>query len=975
MKLHRQFGHATAVKLVKLLRSAGVNRPELESELHKLIDSCKVCITLKRPVPRPVVGLPIAQRFNDVVAMDLKSFGGVYFLVLIDHATRYCASVVINNKKPATIVQALMLMWIPIFGPPAKFLFDNGGEFVNEEMRQLGETFNIKLMTTAAESPWSNGLVEKLNGVLAQNVRKVMEDSRCDTRTALAWAVYARNTLENSSGFSPNQLVFGYNTIFPNVFSGNPAVLEDVSASDVVRDNLNAMHSARQAFVKTESCEKIRRALRHNLRESDAQTVEIGDQVFYKRNDNVKWRGPGVVIGRDGKQVIVKHGGIMVRVHVCRLTPEKGMGRDELPTEDKNMEKGETLSPDQPMITDELIENSNENIVAPDQLNTRETPIVLEENEEIEEYFTPEEDVDSDEEPGEAEENQIDAGSMCMKAENVRVGQRVKGVNVKTGETVTGKIISRAGKSTSTKHRFCYNLQKNDNSVEWYDFEKDIQDLCEVDDDEEVLMFFNDDRVMAAKDSEIENWQNNRVYTEVENKGQPSISVKWVITEKIKGGKPVLKARLVARGFEEDSSELQKDAPTCLKESVKITLAIASSKCWKLQSLDVRSAYLQGAAISREVFLKPPVEYNHGYLWKLNKVVYGLSDAARSWYIRVRDELIALGMSVCPLDSAVFSYVVDGKLEGLVCLYVDDFLYCGTSSFERNVISQVQKEFLVGSIEEDKFKYIGLNIISSPNMKKSTIDQIDYCISIEPMKISRARLNNRLSELTPEEKSEFRSIIGQLNWVATQTRPDIAFDVCELSGCVGKSTVADIVKLNKIVARLTTDCVKITVPRMDDISNCFLECFSDSSYANLPSGGSQGGFIVFLKDGSGNSCPIYWQSRKIRRVVKSTLAAETLALLDGAEAAHFIASIISHLLIIPPIKIACYVDNLSLANAIYSSKLVEDRRLRIDIAVLQDMMKRGELDGVKWVRSEDQLADSLTKRGVSTERLRKAISC
>ena len=41
--------------------------------------------------------------------------------------------------------------------------------------------------------------------------------------------------------------------------------------------------------------------------------------VYYKRNDSNVWRGPGVVIGRDGKQVLVKHGGVYIRVNVCRL--------------------------------------------------------------------------------------------------------------------------------------------------------------------------------------------------------------------------------------------------------------------------------------------------------------------------------------------------------------------------------------------------------------------------------------------------------------------------------------------------------------------------------------------------------------------------------------------------------------------------------------------------------------------------------
>merc|ERR1719423_303100 len=80
------------------------------------------------------------------------------------------------------------------------------------------------------------------------------------------------------------------------------------------------MHAARQEFVKFESNDRLKRALRHNVRPTDSSIIENGDEVYYKRNDSPEWRGPGNVIGKDGKVVIVRHGGTYVRVHVCRLS-------------------------------------------------------------------------------------------------------------------------------------------------------------------------------------------------------------------------------------------------------------------------------------------------------------------------------------------------------------------------------------------------------------------------------------------------------------------------------------------------------------------------------------------------------------------------------------------------------------------------------------------------------------------------------
>ena len=92
IKLHRQFAHPQKEKLLKLLKLAGKDDPELSSEIEKVSVSCKVCQEYGRPPPRPIVGLPMATVFNECVAMDLKCFGNVHLLHLINHA-RECRPV------------------------------------------------------------------------------------------------------------------------------------------------------------------------------------------------------------------------------------------------------------------------------------------------------------------------------------------------------------------------------------------------------------------------------------------------------------------------------------------------------------------------------------------------------------------------------------------------------------------------------------------------------------------------------------------------------------------------------------------------------------------------------------------------------------------------------------------------------------------------------------------------------------------
>lgn len=193
--------------------------------------------------------------------------------------------------------------WIAVSGTLSKILSNNGLEFNNEEMRALGEAFYIMIMTTSAERPRNNGVCERQNAVIGNMVRKITDDSGCDLEMVLAWEVSARNTLSNYFVFSPNQLVFGHNPGLIYSYINNP--LERTPASEIVRDNLNTLHVARKEFQKTESCERLSRALRLNIRVNELDDVLNGDEVFYKHAGSHEWHGPGIVIGRDGKQVLV----------------------------------------------------------------------------------------------------------------------------------------------------------------------------------------------------------------------------------------------------------------------------------------------------------------------------------------------------------------------------------------------------------------------------------------------------------------------------------------------------------------------------------------------------------------------------------------------------------------------------------------------------------------------------------------------
>ena len=183
----------------------------------------------------------------------------------------------------------------------------------------------------------------------------------------------------------------------------------------------------------------------------------------------------------------------------------------------------------------------------------------------------------------------------------------------------------------------------------------------------------------------------------------------------------------------------------------------------------------------------------------------------------------------------------------------------------------------------------------------------------------------RQNEVVTDEKQKMQSVVGQLNWLSTQTRPDISFDICDMSSKLSCATVDDLLYLNKVIKKVKNQEVTLKFSKLIDLSTLAVECYSDASFGNLMNGGSQGGYVIFITDQYSKRNVVSWQSKRIRRVVKSTLAAETMPLLDAAEAGIYIATLIAQALNMSAPLVKCYVDNKSLVDAVLSSTNVEDK--------------------------------------------------
>ena len=110
-------------------------------------------------------------------------------------------------------------------------------------------------------------------------------------------------------------------------------------------------------------------------------------------------------------------------------------------------------------------------------------------------------------------------------------------------------------------------------------------------------------------------------------------------------------------------------------------MVIAAAKGWDLSSFDVETAFLNGERLLRELYCWSPADMKDvdpRRLWKLQKGVFGFTEAPRLWWLRIRKDLLRCGWVEVRAAPATFILLdKSGKLCGILVLHVDDGLLAG----------------------------------------------------------------------------------------------------------------------------------------------------------------------------------------------------------------------------------------------------------------------------------------------------------
>ncbi|XP_057290888.1 uncharacterized protein LOC130613581 [Hydractinia symbiolongicarpus] len=144
-------------------------------------------------------------------------------------------------------------------------------------------------------------------------------------------------------------------------------------------------------------------------------------------------------------------------------------------------------------------------------------------------------------------------------------------------------------------------------------------------------------------------------------------------------------------------------------------------------------------------------------------------------------------------------------------------------------------------------------------------------------------------------------------------------------GSIEDATLSNMRRAIKVLQRAKCEPVELKFKAVGNIEEAKLLVFHDASFANLKGEGSQGGFLIFLANQLNQSLSlISWQSRKLKRVVNSTLSAETMQLIDAAGKGYWIRCLYEEIFNIASL-IQCLTDSKKLYDAVHSTKQVLDK--------------------------------------------------
>ena len=254
-------------------------------------------------------------------------------------------------------------------------------------------------------------------------------------------------------------------------------------------------------------------------------------------------------------------------------------------------------------------------------------------------------------------------------------------------------------------------------------------------------------------------------------------------------GNRVVKARLTARGDQDPEllslvRNQQTSAPTVSTNSKVVTLQVIATLGADVELGDVTGAFLESAELNRQggkLFLRQPSGglpgLHHQQLLEIRLPLYGLNDSPKRWFLEVSNFLRNIGWKSSALDECVFIFFdPESKfLTGVLCLHVDDLLLGGCGTAYSQTINVLRSRFPFRKWKRNQGEFCGSHVSQDVLTKEITVSQSTYALKINKVTV-RARAQPE-DKATPAEIRSLRECNGAVQWLAKESRPDLAVQV------------------------------------------------------------------------------------------------------------------------------------------------------------------------------------------------------
>eukprot|EP00971_Amphidinium_carterae_P351190 6491962-Amphidinium_carterae.1 len=459
------------------------------------------------------------------------------------------------------------------------------------------------------------------------------------------------------------------------------------------------------------------------------------------------------------------------------------------------------------------------------------------------------------------------------------------------------------------------------------------------------------------------------------------------------------KCRVVILGHQDpDARILERHAPVALRCTLHFALQLLATGLphnWHAVGADIATAFLQGSVSQKRpdtlYMLAPqdPIIRESGcFRHRLYRIVgnaYGLPDAPAVFGQKARECFLQTGAVIHPLDTCCFMWRCKQRqpphnLMALAVVHVDDMLLVHHPEFEQ--LALVRSAFAWGSWTSYSAQRPGTLMFLGKELQIEANGVLLHQQTFtRETKVAAATTRGRPEEvLEGSALTEFRSLVGCLQWLSGGSRADLSASTSLLQS--GNPTRAQLRGLQQTVqfAQQTssTGARFYPIPLQDII----LVGYADASFNNADGHKSQLGMVIvaahrdILRPGTeADVSLIDWKSHRSRRVTRSTLSAESIALDATIDHVQFLAALWG---------IALYdkerrdpsgyvgwtvcTDCRSLYDAVTQANTVtEEKRVLIDVCAMREALQEGAqhhayLDAKpRWVPTTHQHADALTK--------------